>query len=145
MSENLNSHHDRWPALVPATKPHFSHPDDVLNDANLSTDEKRGILASWASDANSVENAPALRQLASGAVVGLADILTALNHLADADPGDIPDSHRQRSFRLRPVFSLVRRSASLLVSANDDDDDPPSSPVAASPPTRPLKVNAQAA
>ncbi len=60
MSENLNLRHDRWPALVPATEPYFSHPDDVLNDAKLSTDEKRGILACWASNANSVEDAPAL-------------------------------------------------------------------------------------
>lgn len=145
MSVNLNSRHDCWPALVPATEPHFSHPDDVLNDAKLSTDEKRGILASWASDANSVENAPALRQLSSGAVVSLADILTALNELADAAPENLPGGQTPRSFRRQPVFSLVRRGVSLLGGGNDDDDDPPPSPVAAHPPKRFIEVNAQAA
>ena len=33
----------------------FSHPDDVVNDPDLSLREKRAILSSWASDACSVE------------------------------------------------------------------------------------------
>ena len=143
MSVDLNAPHDRWPSLVPAT--HFNHPDDVLHDASLSTDEKRCILASWASDANSVENAPALRQLASGAVVSLADILMALNELSDADPGNLPDGQTPRSFRRRSLVSFVRRGASLLGGGDDDDDDPPPSPVAAYPPRRSIDVSAQAA
>jgi len=145
MSENLNTHDDRWPDLVPTAEPRFSHPNDVLNDPNLSTAEKRDILASWASDANSVENAPALRQLASGAIVSLADILTALNELADADPRELPGDQKPRSFRRRPLVSLIHRGTSLLGGANDDDDDPPPGPVAAYPPGRNIDVIAQAA
>lgn len=34
---------------------HFNSPDDVLNDVRLSTDEKRVILSSWASDIYAVD------------------------------------------------------------------------------------------
>jgi hypothetical protein len=40
----------------------FDHPHDVVNDTDLTLNEKRAILASWASDACAVEAAPALRQ-----------------------------------------------------------------------------------
>jgi hypothetical protein len=39
----------------------FERPADVVNDPDLSLNEKRAILASWASDACAVEAAPALR------------------------------------------------------------------------------------
>lgn len=39
----------------------YSRPDDVVRDPDLTTYEKRAILASWASDARAVESAPALR------------------------------------------------------------------------------------
>jgi hypothetical protein len=39
----------------------FEHPRDVIGDADLTLNEKRAILASWASDACAVEAAPALR------------------------------------------------------------------------------------
>ena len=42
---------------------HYDSPDDVLNDARLSTDEKRVILSSWASDMYIVESHPALREV----------------------------------------------------------------------------------
>ena len=40
----------------------FAHPNDVVNDPDLTFSEKRAILASWASDACAVEAAPALRR-----------------------------------------------------------------------------------
>ena len=40
----------------------FDHPRDVLNDPDLSRQEKRAILSSWASDACAVESMPGLRQ-----------------------------------------------------------------------------------
>ena len=40
----------------------FSHPSDVVNDPDLTLNEKRAILASWASDACAVESVPALRR-----------------------------------------------------------------------------------
>lgn len=40
----------------------FKHPRHVVNDPDLTLNEKRAILASWASDACAVEAAPDLRQ-----------------------------------------------------------------------------------
>ena len=37
----------------------FSHPTDVVNDPDLTLNEKRAILASWASDACAIESVPA--------------------------------------------------------------------------------------
>jgi len=36
----------------------FAHPRDVIADADLTVNEKRAVLASWASDACAVEAAP---------------------------------------------------------------------------------------
>ena len=44
----------------------FERPQDVVNDPDLTTEEKRAIFSSWASDACSVESQPAMR-LAPGA------------------------------------------------------------------------------
>lgn len=60
----------------------FSGPRDVVDDGNLTLDEKRAILASWASDACAVEAAPALRRAASAArIVTVDEILEALCRL----------------------------------------------------------------
>ena len=40
----------------------FDRPSDVVSDPTLSLNEKRAILASWASDACAVEAMPALRR-----------------------------------------------------------------------------------
>src|ERR1700744_2869487 len=40
----------------------FGHPSEVVEDPDLTLNEKRAILASWASDACAIEGAPALRQ-----------------------------------------------------------------------------------
>ncbi|MBL8530474.1 MAG: hypothetical protein JNK94_01960 [Hyphomonadaceae bacterium] len=52
------------PALDRLLSParHFEHPDDVLTDRALDTNEKRAILSAWASDACAVESMPALRR-----------------------------------------------------------------------------------
>jgi hypothetical protein len=57
----------------------FEHPRDVVNDPDLTTEEKRAILSSWASDACSVESQPAMR-LPPGAKrpVGFDEIVDAL-------------------------------------------------------------------
>ncbi|MBX4956862.1 hypothetical protein [Rhizobium lentis] len=65
---------------------HFSHPRDVLAAADIGNEEKRAILASWASDIFAVESVPALR-LYPGAerAVSYDEILEALKTL---DKGD---------------------------------------------------------
>ena len=63
---------------------HYDSPDDVLNDARLSTDEKRVILSSWASDMYVVESHPALREIPGiPRRLRLDDILAALKQLDD--------------------------------------------------------------
>ena len=63
---------------------HYNPPDDVLNDDQLSTNEKRVILSSWASDIYAVESQPTLREVPGiSHKLRLADILTALKHLDD--------------------------------------------------------------
>jgi hypothetical protein len=59
----------------------FAHPMDVVHDADLTLNEKRAILASWASDACAVEAAPDLRANPSGCVVRWDDIMDALRIL----------------------------------------------------------------
>jgi hypothetical protein len=67
---------------------HYDSPDDVMNDARLSTNEKRVILSSWASDMYVVESHPALREIPGiPHRLHLDDILAALKQLDDdTDP-----------------------------------------------------------
>lgn len=67
---------------------HYDSPDDVLKDARLSTDEKRLILSSWASDIYAVESHPSLREVPGiPHRLRLDDILAALKQLDDdTDP-----------------------------------------------------------
>jgi hypothetical protein len=67
---------------------HYDSPDDLLDDARLSTDEKRAILSSWASDMYVVESEPTLREIPGiPHRLRLEDILAALKQLdADTDP-----------------------------------------------------------
>ena len=64
----------------------FDHPRDVLNDPDLTKQEKRAILSSWASDACAVDSAPWLRQPpGSRGPVSFDDIVDALRALDDDD------------------------------------------------------------
>ncbi|MGE0751473.1 MAG: hypothetical protein AB7K64_12915 [Variibacter sp.] len=58
----------------------FNHPSEVVSDPDLTLNEKRAILASWASDACAVEAAPALRE-GPKAPVRFDDIMEALRTL----------------------------------------------------------------
>jgi len=59
----------------------FGHPSEVVNDPDLTLNEKRAILASWASDACAVEAAPELRSAPCGSAVRFDDIMEALRAL----------------------------------------------------------------
>jgi len=65
----------------------YDHPQDVLGDPDLTQNEKRAILSSWASDACAVDSAPSLRQ-PQGArrPVSFDDIADALRSLDEEDP-----------------------------------------------------------
>ncbi|RWY80886.1 hypothetical protein [Rhizobium sp. WSM1325] len=76
---------------------HFDHPEEVVS-ARLSKDEKRAILASWASDLHAVESLPELRHPPGvPRPVRYRDILDALKKL---DEWRDEDSQTQ-SARLR--------------------------------------------
>ncbi|GKQ51207.1 hypothetical protein [Bradyrhizobium sp. Ce-3] len=82
----------------------FNHPRDVLADSSLTTEEKRALLASWASDAAAVPSCPGLRAPADlRSPVKIDVILDALCRL-DNDPYHPPGGkpYRLRS-TLRPL------------------------------------------
>jgi hypothetical protein len=84
----------------------FGHPMEVVRDGDLTLNEKRAILASWASDACAVEAAPGLRATPSGKTVRWDDIMDALR-LLDAQAADAPRPsraqwHRWRRWRRAP-------------------------------------------
>jgi hypothetical protein len=86
----------------------YSHPSEVVDDPDLTLNEKRAILASWASDACAIEAAPALRPAAKGGHVRFDDIMEALRSL---------DKQAQRS-RYRNPFGARYRKA-----GKDDGND----------------------
>ena len=59
----------------------FSHPQEVVWDPDLSINEKRAILASWASDSCAVETVPMLRKSSAGPTATFDDIMDALKEL----------------------------------------------------------------
>jgi hypothetical protein len=63
----------------------FQHPRRVVEDPDLTLNEKRAILASWASDACAIEAAPGLRQAPGTAQpVRFDDVMDALRALDQA-------------------------------------------------------------
>jgi hypothetical protein len=117
----------------------YTDPSDVTNDPNLTTAEKRAILASWLSDARAVENAPWLRQLDSGAVVEV-DAIRQARVLLDETTLD-----RSGNCKRLPISGRRRSVISKwLKGSNDDDDDPPPAPAGLGIPFRPFFVAAHA-
>ena len=111
MSDQRRDPFDLDELLHPAQA--FEHPGEVVNDPDLTLNEKRAILASWASDACAVEAAPALRCAPGGRrPVGVDEILEALRALdrAASDGGNAPSRWRRKA----------RRSA-ILASRSPDD------------------------
>jgi hypothetical protein len=62
----------------------FDHPSDVVGDPDLTLNEKRAILASWASDACALEAVPTLQCLPGGKrPVRFDEVMDALRALDD--------------------------------------------------------------
>lgn len=59
----------------------FGHPSAVVNDVDPTLNEKRAVLASWASDACAAEAAPGLRSRPGEAPVPFDAIMEALRTL----------------------------------------------------------------
>jgi hypothetical protein len=91
----------------------FEHPSHVVKDPDLTLNEKRAILASWASDACALEAAPHLRCAPSGKQPVLFD--DVMEALCTLDKQAEKDSARYRRLLRRSRFetsepSLERRS-----------------------------------
>jgi hypothetical protein len=78
----------------------FTHPSEVVNDPDLTVNEKRAILASWASDACAAEAAPDLRVGPRGSPVRFDDIMEALRMLDKQVHGD----KYRRMLRRKRIF-----------------------------------------
>jgi hypothetical protein len=92
----------------------FEHPQQVVADADLTLNEKRAILASWASDACAVEASPELRQPSDGPPIRFDDIMDALKAL-DAERARSSDYGRLIN-RARRIRDLYRRDRNGRVS-----------------------------
>lgn len=82
---------------------HFNHPKDVLSAEHLDTQQKRAILASWASDQYAVESIPALRHYpGTESAVTYDDVVSALKALDGAGAPDCktPDGNPAQRGRL---------------------------------------------
>ena len=124
----------------------IGHPEDILHHPGLAPEQKRSILASWASDVHAIEGAPALRQLESGAIVPVDDILGALRSLDDAEQKSAlaHGSHRVVGFQRLQSKLLSRMRRAAHVRRRDDDDDPPPCPAVIAWPVRRSLVEAHA-
>jgi hypothetical protein len=99
----------------------FADPRDVVHDPDLIVNEKRAILASWASDACAVEAAPTLRCTpGAGRAVSVDEILEALRAL-DKEANDAGCAGRtRRELRRRSLETFrVRRARTQPGSGND--------------------------
>ncbi len=107
-------HYDLDALLQPARA--FAHPRDVVADPDLTLNEKRAILASWASDACAVEAAPALRHAPGGQTVSVDAILDALRDLDKASAETSGGAWLRRATRRRSIESF--RASRLRAGGN---------------------------
>ena len=83
----------------------------VVEDPVLTLNEKRAILASWASDACAVDDAPGLRRVrSSGRIVSIDEILEALRTL-DRQSGEPAASWARRRVRRASIEAFRERRA----------------------------------
>ncbi len=123
---------EAWQALV-APGDVFRHPREVLTHPGLSHGERRAILASWASDASALEDAPSMRCLTGSRAepVSVDAVLAALGELdRKSNPPTRAAPSRRSRRRLR---SLADLHLYVRPGGRDDDDDPPPCPVMAAP------------
>lgn len=98
MTDRMDDNFSLDELLHPANA--FGHPSEVVDDPDLTLNEKRAILASWASDACAIEAAPDLRVGPRGSPVRFDEIMEALRALDKQVNGD----KYRRILRRRRVF-----------------------------------------
>ena len=85
----------------------FEHPSHVVRDPDLTLNEKRAILASWASDACAIEEAPDLRCAPGGKkTVRFDEVIEALRTLdKQSHPGGDAAARYRRVLRRGRLLS----------------------------------------
>jgi hypothetical protein len=106
MESNRDDGFDVDTLLHPANA--FSHPMNVVNDPDLTLNEKRAILASWASDACAVEAAPALRKCPGGPIVRFDEVIDALQKLDSQTTTPEKANRYRRAKHWRRLFKRYR-------------------------------------
>lgn len=92
----------------------FEHPSHVVNDPDLTLNEKRAILASWASDACAIEATPSLRYApGSKKSVRFDDVMEALRTL---------DKQAHQGGDAAARYRRVLRRGRLLSKRSDSAD-----------------------
>ena len=91
----------------------FNSPMDVVHDPDLTTQEKRAILASWASDACAVD--PELRKPPAGPLVSFDDVMDALKAL-DGEATKQPHYRKlvNRARRIKDLYGRDRGGSSIF-------------------------------
>jgi len=107
LDQSVSPSHDLHALLHPAQA--FVHPDDVVADADLTLNEKRAILASWASDACAVEAAPLRQAPDTPAPVTVDHVLEALRTL---DAAANATAWARRQVRRESIQEFRRRRGS---------------------------------
>lgn len=96
-----------WEEAMAEPSRNFTHPQEVIAASDLSREEKRTMLAAWASDAWAAESAPGLRYCPglAGRTVPLDTVLDALRSLDPetvVTPCERPEpAHRTRKAGVR--------------------------------------------
>lgn len=102
--------------------------EHIIGDPEMALEDKRALLASWASDMNAVPHLPWLRQLPDGSIVKLADILRALKALDGPDaisPAERLSFGPKRSNKKKPSLRNLFWLRPIARDGDDDDDPPP--------------------
>jgi hypothetical protein len=90
----------------------FASPIAVVHDPDLTLNEKRAILASWASDACAVEAAPELRHPPGGRIIRFEEIMDALRILDGQNAMSTkPEPHYRRVLRKRRILGRRDRGS----------------------------------
>lgn len=94
----------------------FRTPMDVVANPDMTVQEKRAILASWASDVCAVEAAPDARRPPSAPMVRFEDVMEALKKL-DGQAAENPIYHKliSRARRVKELYRNERSGAPLFV------------------------------
>ncbi|MBV9627644.1 MAG: hypothetical protein JO230_06055 [Xanthobacteraceae bacterium] len=95
----------------------YRTPMEVVNDPEMTVQEKRAILAAWASDACAVESTSELTQLTSAEQVRFDDVMDALKYL-DGEAAAQPNYRKfiNRARRWKDLYRPDRRGGQLFAS-----------------------------